>query len=112
MPDTETGHRPDIVDVAEAARRLNVSHDAIRSRLRRGTLEGEKRGGTWYVTLPADADGAPGQASGQDTTPATDATGAALVISSSAIRLPLQDRGVVCGTRSGVSSDRANADIC
>lgn len=41
------------VDVAEAARRLGVTPDAIRSRLHRGTLEGEKVDGQWRVRLPA-----------------------------------------------------------
>jgi hypothetical protein len=40
--------------VAEAAQAFGISHDAVRSRLRRGTLEGHKVGDEWRVTLPAD----------------------------------------------------------
>ena len=43
--------------VAEAAERLGITPDAVRSRLRRGTLAGEKQGKTWYVTLQQDATG-------------------------------------------------------
>lgn len=43
------------VEVAEAARRLGVTPDAIRARLHRGTLAGEKVEGTWRVHLPAEA---------------------------------------------------------
>lgn len=46
--------RQDAVTVAEAAQRLGVSHDAIRARLRRGTIDGEKRGDEWIVFLPAE----------------------------------------------------------
>jgi len=42
------------VSVAEAAHALGISHDALRSRLRRGTLEGFKDGDEWRVVLPAD----------------------------------------------------------
>ena len=42
------------VSVAEAAHALDISHDALRSRLRRGTLEGFKVGDEWRVVLPAD----------------------------------------------------------
>jgi hypothetical protein len=43
------------VDVAEAARRLGVTPDAIRARLHRGTLDGEKVDGQWRVYLPTVA---------------------------------------------------------
>jgi hypothetical protein len=42
------------VGVAEAAHALGISHDALRSRLRRGTLEGFKDGDEWRVALPPD----------------------------------------------------------
>ncbi len=42
------------VSVAEAAHALGISHDALRSRLRRGTLEGFKDGDEWRVVLPVD----------------------------------------------------------
>jgi hypothetical protein len=41
------------VTVPEAARILKVSTDAVRSRLRRGTLEGVKVAGEWHVPLAA-----------------------------------------------------------
>ena len=39
------------VSVAEAAVRLGVSTDAIRKRLSRGTLEGDKVDGVWHVHI-------------------------------------------------------------
>jgi excisionase family DNA binding protein len=39
------------VTVGEAAERLGVSEDAVRKRLRRGTLAGGKDGKEWYVLL-------------------------------------------------------------
>jgi hypothetical protein len=45
------------VTVAEAARRLGLSPDAVRGRLQRGTLAGEKIAGVWHVAgaaLPPD----------------------------------------------------------
>jgi len=54
-PETPDRHRQaSTVNVAEAARALDISHDALRSRLRRGTLEGFKDGDEWRVVLPAD----------------------------------------------------------
>jgi hypothetical protein len=41
----------DAVDLAEAGRRLNLSVDAVRQRLKRGKLTGYKDGGKWYVYL-------------------------------------------------------------
>jgi hypothetical protein len=57
--DRTDGTRQDAtVGVVEAARILGVSTDAVRARLRRGTLEGEKIEGEWHVRLPhrQDAD--------------------------------------------------------
>ena len=67
--------RPDggrtAVTIAEAARRLGVSTDAVRKRLHRGTLAGAKVAGEWRVWLPVGR--------GSDTTdrpdPRPDATG-------------------------------------
>lgn len=42
------------VTVKEAAAILGISVDAVRSRLHRGDLQGEKVGNTWRVQLPAD----------------------------------------------------------
>lgn len=61
------------VTVQEAARRLEVSTDAVRSRLRRGTLKGHKQGDEWRVHLPASTRASVGR---QDTDGAQqDATG-------------------------------------
>jgi excisionase family DNA binding protein len=43
------------VSVAEAARRLGITDDAVRARIRRGTLRGEKVGAVWRVRLPTGA---------------------------------------------------------
>ena len=71
-----TGHVT--VSVGEAAQRLGVTPDAIRARLHRGTLEGEKVEGVWRVRLPesdrqdgavgatGDQQDAPGQPTGND----------------------------------------------
>ena len=40
---------PDSVPIAEAAKHLGMTADAVRKRLQRGTLAGEKRGGAWFV---------------------------------------------------------------
>ena len=58
----------DRVTVAEAAAILGVSVDAVRARLRRGTLAGEKQGRTWLVTLQQDTDRTP---TGRDRTCST-----------------------------------------
>jgi len=54
-----TGHRPDTpnnrpetVDSTRAAQFLGVTEDAIRKRIARGTLEGYKEDGKWFVRLP------------------------------------------------------------
>ena len=46
--------RPPIeaIPITDAAARLGVSPEAIRKRIARGSLTGEKRGGVWYVLLP------------------------------------------------------------
>ena len=51
---TDRQRQASTVGVAEAAHALGISHDALRSRLRRGTLEGFKDGDEWRVVLPAD----------------------------------------------------------
>ncbi len=56
---TLTGIRLDndrtAVTIAEAARVLGLSTDAVRKRLQRGTIPGEKIGDTWRVFLETDA---------------------------------------------------------
>lgn len=55
--DRTDGTRLDVtVTMPEAARMLGVSTDAVRSRLRRGTLPGVKIDGEWHVTLDAHHD--------------------------------------------------------
>ena len=55
--DQPSTDRPPIVDrlmVVEAAARLGISSDAVRSRLNRGTLEGRKEEDGWVVYLPVE----------------------------------------------------------
>ena len=55
--DQQVTDRPATVSVGEAARRLGISPDAVRGRLQRGTLAGEKIAGVWRVAgaaLPPD----------------------------------------------------------
>lgn len=61
----------DQVTLAEAARRLNTTPDAIRQRIKRGTLAAEKLNGKWYVRLDATehVQTATGQTSEHDQTP-------------------------------------------
>jgi hypothetical protein len=62
---TTTGNQPEsdrptdrtateTMPAAEAARRLGITPDAVRARINRGTLAGEKRGAQWWVYLPTD----------------------------------------------------------
>jgi hypothetical protein len=50
--DTDATRQDATVGVVEAAQRLGITTDAVRSRLRRGTLEGHKVDGEWMVHLP------------------------------------------------------------
>ena len=45
------------VPLAEAAKRLGLSPDALRKRLARGSMQGFKRGDQWYMLLPTDPTG-------------------------------------------------------
>jgi hypothetical protein len=45
----------DGIEIADAARRLGISVDAVRKRLDRGTLQGVKVDGRWRVFLPDEA---------------------------------------------------------
>jgi len=49
----------DGVTIAEAARRLGISQDAVRQRIKRGTLSTYKVGNRRYVVLPPDLDADP-----------------------------------------------------
>ena len=53
-PLAQTGPERRRYTVAEAARLLNTSAEAIRSRIKRGTLESVKEGATVYVLLSPD----------------------------------------------------------
>jgi hypothetical protein len=53
-PFAQTGPERQRYTVAEAARILNTTAEAIRSRLKRGTLDGVKEGTTVYVLLSPD----------------------------------------------------------
>jgi hypothetical protein len=48
---TDRATRHDVVSVIEAAIALGITPDAVRARLRRGSLAGEKQGMTWMVHL-------------------------------------------------------------
>ncbi len=50
--DTDATRQDATVGVVEAARILGVTADAVRSRLRRGTLPGHKVGDEWRVIIP------------------------------------------------------------
>ena len=66
------------LSVPDAARRLGVTPGAVRSRLHRGTLAGEKRGGQWVVFLPpADDVGEPTGTRGDPTVGQQDTDGTA-----------------------------------
>jgi hypothetical protein len=53
--DADTTTARDVVSPTEAAARLGITPDAVRARLRRGTLAGERVDGDWRVFLPSDA---------------------------------------------------------
>lgn len=72
--DQQDADRTPTVDVAEAARRLGVTPDAVRARLHRGTLDGEKVDGAWRVRLPAEEPTGTQQDVRQDATAENDST--------------------------------------
>jgi len=51
-PKHDRTRHPDPVDVATAAALLGITSDAVRARIRRGSLTAEKRAGRWFVFLP------------------------------------------------------------
>jgi len=74
------GQRQDSVPLAEGAMALGLSQEAARKRLQRGTLDGYKVDGAWFVVLPpldipsGKVAGRQGEASGrQDGLPVTPA---------------------------------------
>ena len=55
-PDKDTGHRPDTVrtpySLSEASELLGISPEAVRKRIKRGTLKAKKdKGGSWRVFI-------------------------------------------------------------
>jgi len=55
-----SGHRPDdhpdYLDIHEAAKALDVSPEALRKRITRGTIKAVKKGGHWYVQIEGHPD--------------------------------------------------------
>lgn len=60
------GQRQDGLPIADASALLGLSREALRKRLTRGTLNGYKQDGTWFVVLPPDAPRQDGMAGRQD----------------------------------------------
>jgi hypothetical protein len=53
--DADATTNRDVVSPTVAAERLGITPDAVRARLRRGTIAGERVDGDWHVFLPRDA---------------------------------------------------------
>jgi hypothetical protein len=64
-----------LLPIGDAAERLGISTDAIRRRIHRGTLHGEKIGGIWHVAVPAAHDVHTRQAAGAEPIPPGDRPG-------------------------------------
>lgn len=68
----------DRLPVAEAAKRLGISNDALRKRIKRGSVDAQQDGaGQWWVLLPADATRTGGDGTGQRPDAGGDASGQA-----------------------------------
>jgi len=52
QPNSQPDKRPETVDSTRASQFLGITEDAIRKRIARGTLEGYKEDGRWYIRLP------------------------------------------------------------
>jgi len=65
-----TGPETDAVPLAEAARRLGTTTDALRMRFRRGKIEGFRRAGRIFLRLPPGAGGGAEQREQDATIPA------------------------------------------
>jgi len=64
MPDMVIGQQdnsPDLVDIQEAAKVLDVSVEALRKRITRGKVEAEKRDGHWFIRLADSVQTGPDQ---------------------------------------------------
>lgn len=55
-PGAEVEHRMDGIPMREATIRLNMTANAIRKRIRRGTMQGYQVESQWFVILPDDDD--------------------------------------------------------
>jgi len=49
--DRSLDNRPDFVEIQEAAKALNITIEALRKRITRGTIESIKENGHWYVQI-------------------------------------------------------------
>jgi len=58
-PDINHDNRPETVDSHQASQRLGITEDAIRKRVARGTLEGYKEDGRWWVQVPSNGQSQP-----------------------------------------------------
>ncbi|GAC1395203.1 MAG: hypothetical protein NVSMB65_14210 [Chloroflexota bacterium] len=59
MSRSRAGQAGQGVPIGEAAERLGLNVDAVRKRIKRGTLPAYKEGERWYVVLPAGQPGVP-----------------------------------------------------
>jgi len=58
-PDIKHDNQPDAIDSHQASQRLGITEDAIRKRIARGTLEGYKEDGRWWVQVPDNSQSQP-----------------------------------------------------
>jgi len=58
-PDINHDNQPETVDSHQASQRLGITEDAIRKRIARGTLEGYKEDGRWWVQIPDNGQSQP-----------------------------------------------------
>jgi len=58
-PNIKHDNRPDAIDSHQASQRLGITEDAIRKRITRGTLEGYKEDGRWWVQVPNNSQSQP-----------------------------------------------------
>jgi len=58
-PNIKHDNQPETVDSHQASQRLGITEDAIRKRIVRGTLEGYKEDGRWWVQIPDNGQSKP-----------------------------------------------------
>ena len=61
MVNGQQDNSPDLVDIQEAAKVLDVSVEALRKRITRGKVEAEKRDGHWLIRLADSVQTGPDQ---------------------------------------------------